>query len=451
MGVIANKVYALVLGPPGVGVIALILSAFTVGAVAAGLGLGTSVVQLLSSELASGDAKRSSVVEQIARRITLGVSTALAVVIILFRREIAAWVFGDPAAETYLLFGAPAIVLTASAYLETGILSGHQRIREIALANAFAAAFGMVAGVAAVVALGLGGFAPAFLVTAAAHYLFVRTRTLRLAGAARAIPGRRAVAKRLMGLGAPAGASQLAAVGAQLVMPVLILHSLGEHEVGLYRAASTISIAYLTVALSTLSYEFLPRIARVEPAVLGAAVDQHMRLLLGGAVPVILGLFALGPLVLEVLFSDAFAGAMAVLQWQLVGDLLRIPAWALAFALIARSRSGMYLGLEAISAAALIVAVPVGLQLAGLEGVGVGYAVAQGVYLVAAWSIASRLGITAPGRLQAVVVVIALITSASIVVGIPLHIRGAAFGVAAIALAAFAIPRLYAVHRAADI
>lgn len=452
MSVIANKVYALTLGPSGVGVIALLLSAITVGALAAGLGLGTSVVQLVSAALASGDARRSGVMEQVARRLTLGVATVLALIVVLFREEVATWVFGTPSASPYVLFVGPAIVLTALAYLETGILTGHQRIRTIALANVFAAVIGMVVGVAAVMTLGLPGFAPAILVSAAAHFLFVRRRTHAFARASHAtqIEGREA-ATRLIRLGAPACVSQLAAVGAQLVISVVILHALGEHEVGLYRAASMISIAYLTLFLSTLSYEFLPRIARLRPDELGAAVDRHMRLLLGIGLPLILALFALGPYVLELLFSEAFVPAMSVLQWQLVGDLLRLPAWALAFALIARSRGGMFLGLEALTGAALMVAVPLGVHFAGIEGVGMGYAVAQAVYLVVAWAITSRLGVTSPGRLQAVVVVIAVIASTSIILGIPLLIRGVLFGALAIILAVLASSRLYALHRAGEL
>jgi O-antigen/teichoic acid export membrane protein len=256
---------------------------------------------------------------------------------------------------------------------------------------------------------------------------------------------------RLIRLGVPAGFSQLVAVGAQLIVPVLILHALGEHEVGLYRAASTISIAYLTLALSTLSYEYMPRITRLPSHELGPAIDRYMRVLLGGALPAILGLFAGGPLVIELLFSDEFSAAISVLQWQLVGDLLRLPAWALAFALLARSQGGLYLGLEAIAGAALIVAVPVGLQLGGLEGVGVGYAVAQGVYLVVAWEITSRVGITTPGRLQVLVLVSALSATASIVLGVPLLVRAAVFSLVALALAAISVPRLYAMHRAGEI
>jgi len=452
VGVVANKVYAVVLGPSGVGTIALILPAMTLGALAAGLGLGTSVVQLISSADASRDGAPVGAPEQVARRLTLFAASVLAVMLILFREQIAAWVFGTPSASMYVLLVAPAIVLTAMAYLETGILAGHQRIREIVFANVFAAGFGMLAGVSAVLVLGISGFAPAVLVTAAAHYLFVRTRTHRFDISVRGRPlDRRQQGTRLIQLGASAWASQLVSAAALFLIPVVILHVLGDRSVGLWRAASIISVSYLTVVLSTLSYEFLPRIARMPADGLGTVIDQHMRLLLGAAVPLILGLFALGPYVIELLFSGAFGEAMSVLQWHLVGDLLRLPAWALAVALLARSRGKAYLGLETAAGLALILAVPLGLQFAGLEGVGMGYAVAQGIYLMAAWAITSRLGVTAPGRLQAVVVVIALMVATSILVGTPHLARVLFFGILAVALAAVAIPRLYVLQRRGEI
>ena len=448
LGVIANKVYAVVLGPPGVGVMALIMSTIAVGAIAAGLGMGTSVVQLISSARASGDTSYGRATERVARRITLVACVVLALALILWKDALATWVFGTPAAGVYVLFIGPAIVFTGMAFLETGILTGHQRIRGIALANAYAAAVGMVAGVVAVLSVGLAGLAPAFMASAAAHYIYVRWRTLRIHVPVRPMPAPPDVTSRLLRLGAPACLSQLVLVGAQLAIPVLILHALGAHEVGLYRAASTISIAYLTLALSTLTYEFLPRITRVQTGEVGAAIDQHMRLLLGAAVPMILVIFSLGPLILELLFSDAFVPAMSVLQWQLVGDLLRIPAWALAFALISQARSGMYLGVEVVAGLSLIVAVPIGLLFGGLEGVGVGYAVAQAVYLGVAWVVTARLGLTAPGRLQAIVILIAFGVSTSIVIGMPLVPRGIIFGTLAASAAVIAVPRLFALYRA---
>ena len=368
---------------------------------------------------------------------------------ILLRDRLAILVFGTADAGPYVLSIAPAIVLTSMAFLETGILTGHQRIRDIALANVFAAVVGMVVGVVAVTTAGLPGLPPAFLVTAAAHYIYVRRRTARIHEHVRA--GRKAspgVARRLLRLGAPASLSQLVIVGAQLLIPILILHVLSAHEVGLYRAASMISIAYLTLAFSTLTYEFLPRLARVENVDVGTAIDQHMRLLLGVAVPMILLLFAFGPMLLELLFSAEFAPAMSVLQWQLVGDLLRIPAWALAFALLSRARGGMYLGVEAIAGISLILAVPIGLGLGGFEGVGIGYAAAQAMYLTVAWLVTARLGLTAPGRLQAIVIVIALAVSASIVLDVPLLARGIIFALLAAIVAVIAIPRLSSFCRA---
>lgn len=451
MSVIANKAYALSLGPSGVGVIAVILATLMVGAVVTTNGLGISVVQLASAARASGERQSALDAENAARVLSLCISVPTALVLVIWRDQIGTLLFGDPRSGAYLLFVAPAIVFTSLAYVETGVLTGQERLREIAAGNLVAAAAGAIAGISGVLLAGVDGFAVAVLLTAACHYAFVawRTNGMRL-GPTGLRPPAGPTSFRLMRLGLPASASQLGLVGAPLLIQVMTLHFLGEHDVGLYRAASTISIAYLTLVLSTISYEFLPRMTRTSDRDAGAAIDRHMRLLLGLALPAIVGLFALGPVALRVLYSAEFSDAIVVLQWLLVGDLLRLPAWALSYALLSQGLGRMFSAVELIGGLAVVAALPIGLLRGGLEGVGVGYAVAQAVYLIAAWWVVWRRGITLPGRLQGLVVAVAGLVAATIVVGASLEIRGLLFGAAAIVLAALAAPRLIAMLRTPD-
>jgi PST family polysaccharide transporter len=243
-------------------------------------------------------------------------------------------------------------------------------------------------------------------------------------------------------LAAPAALSQLFIVAAQLLIPVLVLQTLGTTEVGLYRAAAVISISYMTLVFSTLSYEFLPRLAGAPAEQLAATIDQHMRLLFSIAVPIILGLFVLGPVVISLLFADGFVPAAAVLRWLLIGDLLRIPSWTLAFSLIARGRSGPYFVLEAIGGVATLAGAWTGLQVAGLEGAAMGYAIAQGVYLAVAWIVLFRLRMTAPGRLQVAVVGIAAGASVMLVLPVPETLRTSLLVLTAIAAALAGARRL---------
>jgi PST family polysaccharide transporter len=425
--------------------IGIMMSALAVSALVGSLGLGTSVSTVIGSAVGAEDRERARRAQRIARRLGIPTAAAVAAGLTLFSDRIAPILFGAAASSVYVVAIGVAAAFTALAHIETGILNGHRQLRTVSVANVLVAAIGTVLGIAAVMAAGVHGFALAVVATGLAHYLITRifarvADELPYISDSAAATDRLAV--RMVKLAAPVALSQLLIVAAQLLIPVLILQSLGTSEVGLYRAAAMISISYMTLVFGTLSYEFLPRLAGVSPTQLAATIDQHMRFLFSVAVPVILSLVVFGPIVIRLLFSDDFLPAATVLRWLLIGDLLRIPSWTLAFSLIARGRSGPYFILEAVGGVATLAGAWVGLQLAGLEGTAIGYAGAQGVYLAVAWVMTLRLGITAPGRLQVAIVGIAAGASVMLVLPVPETLRTSLLVLTAIAAAAAGARRL---------
>jgi PST family polysaccharide transporter len=168
-----------------------------------------------------------------------------------------------------------------------------------------------------------------------------------------------------------------------------------------------------------------------------------MRLLMAIGIPIIMALLAAGPWVIAVLYTPQFMPANEVLRWQLVGDLLRLPSWVLVYLLLARARPLPYVGAEIVSGVALLLATFIGLSSLGLVGAGVGYAAAQLIYLAVTLVVVWRLVGAAPGRLQAVTVATAVASGAVIVIPMPDLARSLIFGLAALAFAAVAWPRIY--------
>jgi O-antigen/teichoic acid export membrane protein len=224
---------------------------------------------------------------------------------------------------------------------------------------------------------------------------------------------------------------------------------LGSDDVGQYRAATAISTGYLSFFLTALTQDFLPRISAATDA--GESielVERRMRLVMGVAVPIILGLLALGPWLVDVLYSEAFRRAFDMLQWLLVGDLIRLPAWVLGYVLIAHARPVAYLGYE-LSVGILVVASTfVGIGIAGLAGAGVGYAATQLVMYGVVWWLVRRRLHASPGRLQLIVVFAAIISAALLATVSDPVIRLFLFGSAAVIVGMAAWPRLFRLHRA---
>ena len=99
---------------------------------------------------------------------------------------------------------------------------------------------------------------------------------------------------------------------------------------------------------------------------------------------------ALAPLVLNLFYSSAFAPATAMLRWQVAGELLKFPGWALGFLLVARRDTGRFLLTESLFVAAYLGGTVLLLPLAGLAGAGLAYLGAYFIYSVTMFTLCRR-------------------------------------------------------------
>lgn len=449
LSVVAMKAYALLIGPEGVGVLALLQSLLNLGFLVAGFGLGTSTIGLIASVRGRGGSGLAVAVGRQAVAVGLACGLAGAGLFVVLRIPLAEIALGSAARGADIPWLATALVFSVTASVQVGVLSGLNRVAAVTAVNIGTALGATGFGVLIVVMFGEAGLAPTLLVAAAAQ---LGVATIALARVGRRIGPQcgaslMSVARDLFNLGTPIVAGQLVTGGVALVVPLVILQLLGTADVGYYRAAAAISIGIGTLFAASLTYDYYPRAAASRDSALAALnIERRMRMVVGMGAPLILGFLAIGPALIEVLYSSDFAPAFSVLQWQLVGDLLRLPALVLVFALLARSAGSGYLIVELTAALTLGAGTLVGLSVLGLEGAGVGYAAAQLVTYCIAWIVVGRRLPTAPGRLQAGVLAVAVICAAILSFDITGWVRTAIFAASAIVLAGTAWPRLYRLH-----
>lgn len=448
ISVLTAKAYAMLVGPSGVGLLGLMQSLVMISALLAGLGLNTALVRAISQARTLDERAAIAAYTMAGRMLAWAAGLLCGVIIVALRRPIATLVLGSPAADDAVVILAPAVVCSVAASIEIALLTAAGRIRAVTAVHVFTYVVAAVAGIGLVGAMGIDGLAPGILITAsaqvAASYLINGTRG-GLVVSRSDISMR---ARSLLSVGGWVVASQLANVGVQLAVPIMVLQALTTDDVGFYRASATISIGYLGFFLSSLTYDYLPRAAGAKDG--GAVrelIERRMRLVTAIAMPLILFLLAFGDQALSTLYSPEFKPAVSVLSWHLVGDMLRLPAWVLSFALLARAPGRTYVGLEILVGGVLLLTTVGGLVLIGLEGTGIAYAVTQAVYLLVAWILVGRLIESAPGRLQLVILGVCVATAALLVIDIAPAIRAGLFAIAGVVVAGVAWPRLLRLHR----
>jgi PST family polysaccharide transporter len=449
-GVIAAKGYAILVGPTGIGVMALMQSAVNLGIVMGGFGLGFSVVQSTAAMARTGGNTREVILPGLA----VGAMGGLLVAgfMLAFRDVLARVLFGD--ADHVADFGllAASVVFSVAATVLTAYLSGLHDIRTVTAINVLTAVASAALGIGVVMALGLDGLALAVLLGATTHAAVATVAIWRVTSDNTSSPYRRwPIVAQLLKAAPPITGSQLASTGSQIVLPIIVIQFVGPSDLGLFRAASAITVGYLTFFLAALTQDYLPRLTRSPGSGHTQLIERRMRLIVGLGLPLILLLFAMALPVLEVLYAAEFREASSVLRWLLIGDLLRLPAWVIVFTLLGRGARRAYFSAEATGAVALILCLAFGASRTGIEGAAIGYAAAQFIYFTVAWVLLRRHVATSPGRLQVAVLVTAIFCAGLMAAGLEEGLISVVSGGVSIVAALIAWPRIYRLHHAGEL
>jgi PST family polysaccharide transporter len=151
-------------------------------------------------------------------------------------------------------------------------------------------------------------------------------------------------------------------------------------------------VGYLGFLVTAMGQDYYPRISVVadQPEKLVALINEQHRLVMLIAVPMILGMLALVPILVPIAYSHRFTPTVEILEWQLIGDIFKFSSWTMSFAILARCSSSLYFLTESIGGAASLVITWLAVRWFGLSGLGIGFLAAYIIYYAIVWLVIRR-------------------------------------------------------------
>ena len=393
LGIVRVKVLALLLGPAGVGLIGIYVNILQAGVQLAGLGLAQSGVRRVATS--QGDpqelarVRRSLFVAHLVQG-ALGMTG-----IWLLRERISLMMFNDPGYGLEVgLMGLGVLVSLISAS-QSALLQGMRRIDDLARAGIVAGVMTTAAGIAAVWLLGADGLAlfvlaqPVFLVLVTARYV----ARLPSAAVSMNLEALWAQWRAMAGLGATFMFVGVLTAGGLLVARSLIVDKMGLEAAGHFQAAWAISFQYVGFLLQAMGTDFFPRLSGIigDRAASTALVNDQAQIALALGGPVLLILLGLAPWVIELLYSGAFGPAVTVLQWQCLGNMLKLASWPTGFLMIARQDRLAFMATEILWHLVFLGLLWALLPTLGVASAGIAFAVGYAVYVGVLQAIVRRL------------------------------------------------------------
>lgn len=388
-GLASSKVYAVLLGPGGLGYMGLLQSLLGLTVMIVGMGVSTAVIRAGAKAVADGDERALVALRRGAWLLCLALGALGVACLVLFRVPVSRLMLGGVEHSGAVVLMGVGLPLLLGAGVQFGMLNAYHRVGDMARVGVLNALLGAGVSLLLVWWWRERGIAVAIIAGAVVNfvvtYYFVRGRVPRPRVVADVTRGEVwAAARSLLRFGAPFTASIFIGTGVLLLVPAMVLHALGQTEVGYYRAAAAISINYMGVLMTTMGQDYYPRVSAVsdQPAALVRLINEQLRLVLLLSGPAILGMLAIVPYLVPLIYTKEFIPTVELLEWQLIGDVFKFSAWTMGIVILARMGSVKFFLNEAFGGTLLLLTSWVGMNRFGLGGLGFGFALTAALYAV---------------------------------------------------------------------
>ena len=344
IGMVRTKLVAILLGPSGVGLVGLYVSATELVGTLAGLGIGQSGVREVAEAHGSGDAERIARTVKTLRRACWLTGILGWLLTAAFAYPLSNWIFGSGERAWALALLGGTLLLSAIYGGQTALIQGTRRIGDLARLSVLGAITGTILAVGIYSWLGEKGIVPVLIATAAINLGFSwwfarRIQTVRITQTWRETL---ANSKRLVGLGLALMYGALLAAISGLVIRSLIIRQLGLDANGIYQAAWAISAMFAGFIIGAMGTDFYPRLTAVahDNEQVNRLVNEQIEIGILLALPGLLGTLAFAPWLMHVFYSAKFLPSAELLPWLAVGVFGQVVTFPLVFIQRAKGRVG---------------------------------------------------------------------------------------------------------------
>lgn len=395
IGVFRTKILALLLGPSGMAVTGMYQSATALIGTVAGFGIRNAGVRQIAEAVGTGDENRINRTVKTVRLTSLIFGLFGMLVTFLFSKQISHATFGNDSYGREIALISMTLLFEEISAGQMALLQGMRRLRELSYCQILGTAFGTAVSIALVYFLNERGIAP-YLVTMSAFGILSSwwyTRKVRIKAVKITIQQLKTEFRQLLKMGFAFMFGGVLATATDYTIRILITRQLGMNAVGLYTATWTLSSLYVGMILNAMGADFYPRLTALasNDTAVNQLVNEQIEMGVLIAVPGILATITLAPWVLRAFYSEAFVSAATVIQWQILGVGLRVVSSPMSFVQFGKGMAKLLILTETVFAILNISLLVFCMKTWGLEGVGISFLSAYGLYSILMFFVCNRL------------------------------------------------------------
>lgn len=390
IGLIRNKLVAVLLGPLGMGIVALYTSTINFIVNTSNLGIHASAVKELSQAFETGDTGLLHHKIHVLRHWTCITSLLGMMAFACLSPLLSRWTFATYDYTIQFICLAPVVALTIIALGETAILKATRLLRQLAIVSVCGAVGVLAVSVPIYWIYGCDGIVASLVLMAVVQALTVTAYSLRRYPLSFAI-SRACVheGRAFLGLGIAFVVSGIMGSGVEMAIRAYLSNAADIATVGLYNAVYAMVFTYAGIVFTAMDTDYFPRLSGIScnGNELNDAVNRQIGATMAIVSPLAVLFILCMPVLLPLLYSGKFATALPMLQVAALSMYCRGVYLPIEYVALSRGDSKTFIVVEVFSGVLLVSFVVLGFKMLGLKGMGIGITAAYFVEMFFAWAV----------------------------------------------------------------
>lgn len=381
---VSIKVIAAIIGPAGIALLGQLNNFSTIVLSISNGGINAGITKYLAEF--SDSKNKYSLFLRTGFQITVAFSVVASIILLFGAGYFSEIILHDRKfIFVFYIFGITLFLYSLNALL-ISILNGFKEYRRYIVANIMGSVVGLIFSLVLAINFGIMGA----LVSAVTFQSVVFLLTLFLIRNAKwftrnSFKGKfsKTAAIKLAHYSLMALVTATVSPAGQLIVRGYITKIQSINEAGIWEGMNRISGMYLLVIMTSLSVYFLPRLSELKTKPeLRKEIFSIYKLILPSLFLTSIIIYSLRSFIIHFLFTSQFSGMQSLFAFQLAGDILKMSGWVLGYIMLAKAMTKQYIIMEFVGSGIFVILSVYFIRHFGALGATIGYALAQGSYLV---------------------------------------------------------------------
>jgi O-antigen/teichoic acid export membrane protein len=375
VGIIRNKLVAMILGPNGMGLVALFNSTIKLLSDSTNFGIGMSGVKSISEKYDKGDSEGLKKSISLIRSWSLLTAFFGMFLCILLSPLLNQWTFNWGNHTLHFILLSPVVALMAITVGESAILKATRKLKSLAKISVYNVFGALLTSVPIYYFFGESGIVPSLVVIALIQMILTisysyRQYPLRLSFKKQFLDG----GFSMLRLGIAFVFAGIMGSGAEFIIKSFLNNTGSLDVVGLFNAGYMMTMTYAGMVFSAMETDYFPRLSAIQGTgmMLNDCVNKQIEVCLLLVSPLLVAFMIGLPILLPLLYSGKFLPVMGMVQVTIFAMYMRAITLPISYISLGKGDSMSYLMMEASYDIVIVLLVLFGYRQWGLTGTGIG-------------------------------------------------------------------------------